>query len=112
MGERGMNDMKDMPMMLPEETLAMMAGHGPHGPIGMGGMFTLLKVRAEQRPGDYSDPGWYEQPPGTQAYEWTGELPEPQRFASERLNPGEVPDLHRTALEMQVRKPTGRGHNH
>jgi hypothetical protein len=28
---------------------------------------------------DYSDPGWYENPPGEQAYEWTGELPE---FAS------------------------------
>ena len=35
----------------------------------MGGMFTTLKVRAEQKPGDYSDPGAYLQPPGTQAYE-------------------------------------------
>ncbi|MEJ7015627.1 copper oxidase, partial [Sinorhizobium meliloti] len=25
---------------------------------------------------DYSDPGWYENPPGTQAWEWTGELPD------------------------------------
>ena len=25
---------------------------------------------------DYEDPGWYENPPGTEAYEWTGELPE------------------------------------
>jgi len=112
MGERGMGDMKDMTMMLPEETLPMMAGHGPHGAIGMGGMFTSFKVRRDQKPGDYSDPGWYEQPPGTQAYEWTGELPEPARFASERLNRGEVPDLNRTALELQVRRPTGGGHNH
>ncbi|AGA32785.1 Multicopper oxidase [Thioalkalivibrio nitratireducens DSM 14787] len=112
MGERGMNDMKDMHMMLPEETLAMMAGFGPHGPIGMGGMFTTLKVRSDQKPGDYSDPGWYEQPAGTQAYEWTGELPEPQRFASERLNRSEVPDLHRTALEVQVRKPGVGTHGH
>jgi hypothetical protein len=112
MGERGMGDMKDMPMMLPEETLPMMAGHGPHGPIGMGGMFTSFKVRRDQAPGDYSDPGWYEQPAGTQAFEWTGDLPEPQRFSSERLNQGEVPDLNRTALEVQVRRPAGGGHNH
>ena len=25
---------------------------------------------------DYEDPGWYENPPGTEAYEWTGELPD------------------------------------
>ena len=84
MGERGMGDMKEMPMMLPEQTLPMMAGHGPYGPIGMGGMFTALKVRRDQPPGDYSDPGWYAQPPGTQAFEWTGPLPEPQRFSADR----------------------------
>jgi hypothetical protein len=30
----------------------------------MGGMFTVFKVRAGQNRGDYSDPGWYESPPG------------------------------------------------
>ncbi len=31
-------------------------------------------------PGDYRDPGWYQHPPGTVAYEWTSEpLPEPSR---------------------------------
>ena len=54
-------------MELPANTFPMMSGNGPYGPIGMGGMFTLLKVRADQKPGDYSDPGWYQQPPGTQA---------------------------------------------
>ena len=34
----------------------------------MGGMFTTFKVRAEQPPGDYTDPGWYEPPEGTMAY--------------------------------------------
>jgi hypothetical protein len=34
----------------------------------MGGMFSVLKVRADQAPGDYSDPGWYEPPAGTMAY--------------------------------------------
>jgi len=40
-------------------------------------MFTVMKVREGIEAGDYSDPGWYENPPGTQAYEWTGELPDP-----------------------------------
>jgi FtsP/CotA-like multicopper oxidase with cupredoxin domain len=112
MGERGMADMGEMEMMLPEQTLPMMTGFGPYGAIEMGGMFTVLKVRADQKPGDYSDPGWYAQPPGTQAYEWTGPLPEPARFKAERLNAGEVPDLHRPALEVQVRKPGAGSHQH
>ena len=39
-------------------------------------MFSVMKVREGIAPDDYSDPGWYENPPGTQAWEWTGELPE------------------------------------
>jgi manganese oxidase len=38
-----------------------------------------VKVRDGIDADDYSDPGWYENPPGEMAYEWTGELPE---FAS------------------------------
>jgi FtsP/CotA-like multicopper oxidase with cupredoxin domain len=72
MGERGMADMGEMEMELPENTFPMMTGTGPYGPIEMGGMFTTLKVRAEQKPGDYSDPGDYKQPPGTQSFEYTG----------------------------------------
>ena len=68
MGNRGMAEMASMQMELPENTLPMMTGAGPHGPIGMGGMFTVFKVRAEQPRGDYSDPGWYSPPPGTIAY--------------------------------------------
>ncbi len=68
MGERGGAHMAEMHMQLPENTLPMMTGSGPHGPIGMGGMFTVLKVREDQAPDDYSDPGWYEPPPGTTAY--------------------------------------------
>ena len=55
----------------------MMTGWGPHGPIEMGGMLSIVKVREGIQSGDYSDPGWYENPPGTQASEWTGDLPEP-----------------------------------
>lgn len=68
MGDRGMAEMAAMHMQLPENTLPMMTGTGPHGPMGMGGMFTVFKVRADQAPGDYSDPGWYTAPEGTQAY--------------------------------------------
>ena len=45
MGERGMADMGEMEMPLPDNTLPMMTGHGPFGPIEMGGMFTVVKVR-------------------------------------------------------------------
>ena len=75
MGERGMADMGAMEMPLPDNTLPMMTGTGPYGPLEMGGMFTTLKVRRDQKPGDYSDPGWYAQPPGTQAREWVGAAP-------------------------------------
>jgi FtsP/CotA-like multicopper oxidase with cupredoxin domain len=67
MGETGMYEMHAMsPMMRgPRNTLPMMAGTGPFGPIGMGGMFTLLKVREGIT--TYEDPGWYQHPPGTVA---------------------------------------------
>ena len=75
MGERGMADMGEMEMPLPDNTLPMMTGTGPFGAIEMGGMFTVVKVRDGLPRGDYSDPGWYEHPQGTVAYEWTGPLP-------------------------------------
>ena len=85
MGERGMADMGEMEMALPDNTLPMMTGTGPFGPIEMGGMFTVVKVREGLARDDYSDPGWYQHPPGTVAYEWTGELPKPAR--AETVNP-------------------------
>ena len=51
----------------PENTLAMMTGQGPHGNIEMGGMFTMVKVRDDIQPGDFSDPGWYDALPRTVA---------------------------------------------
>lgn len=69
MGERGMSDMGEMEMPIPDNTLPMMSGQGPFGPIEMGGMFTLVKVRKDQKPGDYEDPGWYRHPKGSVAYE-------------------------------------------
>ena len=69
MGTDGMAMMGEMDMPLPSNTLPMMTGTGPFGPIEMGGMFTVMKVRADLAPGDYHDPGWYHHPQGTVAYE-------------------------------------------
>ena len=63
MGEKGMGNM--MEMGRPKNTLPMMTGDGPFGPLEMGGMFTTLKVRAGIK--SYADPGWYRNPQGTVA---------------------------------------------
>jgi hypothetical protein len=68
--------MGEMSMELPDNTVPMMTGWGPYGPLEMGGMFSVVKVREGIAAGDYTDPGWYENPPGTQAWEWTGALPD------------------------------------
>jgi hypothetical protein len=52
MGERGMADMGEMQMPLPDNTLPMMSGAGPFGPIEMGGMFTVVKIREGLARGD------------------------------------------------------------
>jgi manganese oxidase len=73
MGDKGMADMGQMAMPLPDNTLPMMTGSGPFGAIGMGGMFTTVKVRKGLGRHDYRDPGWYRHPPGTLAYEFQGD---------------------------------------
>jgi FtsP/CotA-like multicopper oxidase with cupredoxin domain len=70
MGEKGMADMGEMEMPLPENTLPMMTGTGPYGAIEMGGMFTTVKVRKGLARDDYKDPGWYKAPPGSVASEY------------------------------------------
>ncbi len=66
MGEHGMEEMTEMQMEGPKNTLPMMtADDGPFGSTGMGGMFTILKVRDELKEGE--DPGWYKNQPGTVA---------------------------------------------
>ncbi|MDB5796257.1 MAG: putative multicopper oxidase [Paucimonas sp.] len=104
MGERGMADMESMQMPLPENTLPMMSGQGPFGSIAMGGMFTVLKVRPDQKPGNYKDPGWYKHPAGTVAYEWKGEMPAATRSNSaggQSMPPASKPK----DVELNVRKP-------
>lgn len=71
MGEAGMAEHQDHAemghMKGPENTLPMMIGKGPFGNLEMGGMFTVVKVRDGLALGDYRDPGWYRNPPGTLA---------------------------------------------
>ena len=111
MGERGMHDMTEMDMPLPDNTAPMMTGQGPFGSVGMGGMFSVIKVRRGQKRGHYKDPGWFKHPAGTLAREYTGPLAEPARGTA----PG-GPSMPRapqpaTATEVQIRKPTGhQGH--
>src|SRR5690606_19668591 len=92
----------EMEMPLPDNTLPMMMGQGQFGPLEMGGMFTVVKVRREQKRGDYSDPGWYKHPPGTVAREVSEAVADPVRApqaASPQGAPGDI--------EVTVRKPSG-----
>ena len=101
MGERGMADMGEMEMPLPDNTLPMMTGTGPFGPIEMGGMFTVVKVREGLARNDYKDPGWYKHPAGTVSYEWKGAPPLAER----------KPSAATGGPAMKVRKPSGhKGH--
>src|SRR3569623_1974987 len=72
MGDKG-GSMGGMEMPIPDNTLPMKTGQGPYGPIELGGMFTTVKIRKGQKPGDYKDPGWYRQPTGTRALEYAGD---------------------------------------
>lgn len=108
MGSAGMAEMGDMEMPLPDNTLPMMTGFGPFGPMEMGGMFTVVKVREGLAPGDYKDPGWYRHPNGTVAREIEGPPP-----AAARPQTSVAPE-RRASGEMRVVKPGARkmGHRH
>ena len=76
----------------------MMTGKGRFGAIEMGGMLSVVKVRYGQKPGDYKDPGWYRQPPGTQAREWSGDAP-----GAARKEPPATPPRRRSARNGEAR---------
>jgi hypothetical protein len=46
-------------------------------------------VREGLARGDFRDPGWYKNPQGTVAKEWTGAVPEAVRAAGAEAGPGE-----------------------
>ena len=105
MGDKGMEDMAEMQMPLPDNTLPMMTGTGQFGAIAMGGMFTTVKIRNGIAKHDYRDPGDYPNPPGTFAREVEVGIPPVERQlpirSSSPTATGEV--------ELTVRKPTGHG---
>ena len=64
MGTTGMGDMHGMKMTMPDNSAPMAGGQGPHGPIDMGGMFTVLRVLDEEgstQPRPVSGPATVEQ---------------------------------------------------
>jgi hypothetical protein len=114
MGERGMADMAEMEMPLPDNTAPMMTGQGPFGSVEMGGMFSVLKVRRDQKPGDNSDPGWFEHPKGTVAYEWTG-ASQPAPTSPPAKGAAARPAAQGTKakpVEVWAKKPGAGGHKH
>jgi len=107
MGERGMADMGEMEMPLPDNTLPMMTGRGPFGPLEMGGMFSVVKVRDGLARNDYKDPGWFQHPPGTVSREWNGPLPAATTApAAQQPRAGAAP-----GPELRAVKPAA-GHKH
>ncbi|MEJ8847768.1 copper oxidase [Variovorax rhizosphaerae] len=111
MGERGMADMGEMEMPIPDNTARMMSGQGPFGSVEMGGMFSVMKVRKSQKAGDYSNPGWFKHPKGTVAYELAGDPPGAAR--AHGAGASALPAKNRPAqnIEVQVRKPAGHSGN-
>src|SRR5262249_20095041 len=105
----GMADMAEMGMPLPPNTLPMMTGTGPFGPIEMGGMFTVMKVREDLAPGDYRDPGWYKHPQGTVAYEANAAGTSQQKRGS-----GEAPsmDMQMPGMKMPMQPDNGGHHRY
>jgi hypothetical protein len=85
--------MGEMEMPLPDNTLPMMTGFGQFGPIEMGGMFTLMKIREGLAPNDYKDPGNYRHPQGTVAYEVKGDAAEPPRRGGGSPGPANGPTV-------------------
>ena len=105
MGSQGMAEMGEMEMALPDNTLPMMTGFAQFGPVEMGGMFSVVKVREGLARNDYSDPGWYKHPEGTVAYEYKG----PRQALNEPVRVPQKASGLPTRAEVKVVKPKG-GH--
>jgi hypothetical protein len=104
MGSAGMAEMGAMEMPMPDNTLPMMTGFGQFGPLEMGGMFSVVKVREGLDRNDYKDPGWYQHPAGTVAYEFKDAVPNAPSRKSDAA-PG------KNNIEVTVVKPGRNGHS-
>lgn len=98
MGSAGMADMGGMEMPMPDNTLPMMTGFGQFGPMEMGGMFSVVKVREGLAKDDYRDPGPYKNPQGTVAYAFNGDVGAAPRAPDQ-------PSTRAPAAEFNVIKP-------
>ena len=111
MGETGMDEMMEMGMSGPENTLPMMGGDGPFGMLGMGGMFTVLKVHddmprfASQE--DYAehirepkDGGWFRNPAGTVAESVTGKRPKQNGRTGHHHGGMQMKDMDHSGMKM------------
>jgi hypothetical protein len=107
MGSAGMAEMGEMEMALPDNTLPMMTGFGQFGPIEMGGMFSVVKVREGLAANDYQDPGWYKHPEGTVAYELEGPAPVAEPVRQPQKTSGAA-----TRTEIKAVKPGRAGKTH
>ncbi len=71
MGAKGMKDMTDGHMAIPDNSIPMAKARGGfESPIGLGGMAGVIKVRdglSDDALARGEDPGWYDHPPGTSA---------------------------------------------
>ena len=105
MGSAGMAEMSEMEMPMPDNTLPMMTGTGPFGPLEMGGMFSVVKIREGLARNDYGDPGWYQHPAGTVSYEYKGEV---------KTAPPQSPEKKSDApaIELKAKKPKGHTGHH
>jgi len=61
----------------------------------------MVKVRSDIAHNDYRDPGWYQHPAGTSAYEWRGA---PVESASA---PAQTVPYDAQGSILQVQKPSG-----
>jgi manganese oxidase len=104
MGSRGMADMGAMEMPLPDNTLPMMTGGAQFGPLEMGGMFSVVKVREGIDAKDYRDPGWYKHPEGSVAHAYQGDTGEAPRGGS--------PPTRAQGVDVNVVKPRTGTHDH
>ncbi len=71
MGQSGMGGMQEMNMAQPRNSVSMAGGQGPFGPIEMGGMFTMIKVRERIKDDAAATASWHQAPAGTRAIEAT-----------------------------------------
>lgn len=101
MGSDEMAMMGEMEMPMPENTLPMMTGFGQLGPIEMGGMSSVMKIREGLAANDYGDPGPYKHPQGTVAYEFDTPANSPARMGGRASNSDTVESPGCSALQTR-----------